>query len=287
MDEDCVTSAEFKRVLAELYKNDYVLVDVNETFKVLDDGTVKMVQSMVPVGKKPIIISIDDMVYDPNKLDWGIVHKIILDKNGDFATYTKLPSGEEVISKDNEVIPILEQFIADHPDFSPTGARMCLALTGYVGILGYRVDRLNETNRQEEIDAVTPIVAALKARGYTFASHGYGHRHSATVSYAKLADDTQKWKNEVENIVGPTQVYVYPYGESVSYDSNKGAMLRDFGYKIMWGLSNKTTWMEQGQAIFATRQGIDGYSLRNYHDSLANLFDTTVVYDPVSRHDQN
>ena len=37
-----------------------------------------------------------------------------------------------------DLIPILEDFIKEHPDFSYKGARAIIALTGYEGILGYR-----------------------------------------------------------------------------------------------------------------------------------------------------
>ena len=48
------------------------------------------------------------------------------------------PQGNEVISQDLDAITILDKFVREHPDFSPFGAKGCLSLTGYQGILGYR-----------------------------------------------------------------------------------------------------------------------------------------------------
>lgn len=281
LDTDCVTVTEFKRCLEELYKNNYVLVDINSTFEIIEENGEKKVKDkklILPEGKKPLVMSIDDMVYDPKKMGWGMVDKIILDEKGDFATYTKHKSGEEVISYDNEVIPILEQFIKEHPDFSFNGARATLAVTGWVGVLGYRIDRLSK-NRQEEIEAVKPIVEKLKEKGWNFASHGYGHRRSRDISYNLFADDTKKWRNEIESVIGPTSIYVYPYGQKLSVSDQKYKLLLDYGFVMMCGVSSEPEWKNYGNSIFMTRQGIDGFSLRNYQKYLEPLFDASKIID--------
>jgi hypothetical protein len=42
------------------------------------------------------------------------------------------------VTGDYDMVPILEKFVAQHPDFSYRGAKAVLALTGYNGLLGYR-----------------------------------------------------------------------------------------------------------------------------------------------------
>jgi len=278
LDEDCITPTEFKRVLEQLYENGYALIDINETYKVLADGSVKTKAVSVPVGKKPLIISVDDMVYDSKKMGTGMVDKLILDENGKVATYTKHSDGSEVISYDNEIVPILEAFIEEHPDFSIRGARGIFAMTGFAGVFGYRTDRLSD-NQVTEIEAVMPIVEAVKSSGWTFASHGYGHRHSAKISDSLFLDDTQKWRKEVENIVGSTQIYVYPYGEYVTAHGTKYQIMQEYGFKVMCGVDSTQKWEEQGDGLFMTRLAIDGYSLRNYHTTLSPLIDTEYVLD--------
>jgi len=285
LDTDCVTVPEFKRALEELYKNNYILIDIHSTYEVKYINGIKTLvdkKLILPEGKKPLIMSIDDMVYDPKKMGTGMVDKIILDKKGNLATYTKLKNGREVISYDNEVIPILDRFVKDHLDFSFKGAKATLAVTGWVGILGYRIDRLSP-NRQSEIAAVAPIVKKLKENGWNFASHSYGHRHEMQISYSLFKDDMRKWKNEIEPIVGATDIYVYPYGESLPIKSSKYKLLLQYGFNLICGVGSEPYWKNYGKSICMDRQAIDGYSLRNYRKYIAPLFDTLKVFDGKSR----
>lgn len=284
-DTDCVTVPEFKNTLEELYKSDFVLINIHSTYETVDDNgkqVVKDKQLMLPEGKKPIIISFDDIVYDLKKMGMGMVDKIIMDGNGNFATYTKLKSGKEVVSYDNEVIPILDQFVKVHPDFSFNGAKGTLAVTGWVGILGYRIDRLSP-NRAAETKTVKPIIEHLKKTGWNFACHSYGHRDSSKINYSLFADDTKKWQNEIESIVGPTDIYVYPYGNKLLISDPKYKLLLQNGFKLMCGVDIKPIWIDYGHSIFMSRLGIDGFSLRHYHQSLRSVFDTTKVFDSESR----
>lgn len=284
-DKDCITVSEFKKTLEQLYNNNYMLIDIHSTYEVTEVNGATVVKDkkiMFPEGKKPLVMSVDDMVYDPKKMGLGMVDKIILDDKGNLATYTKLKDGKEVISYDNEIIPILEQFVKDHPDFSYNGAKAALAVTGWVGILGYRIDRL-ETNRQSEIDAVKPVIKKLKDNGWSFVSHSYGHRHSNQISYSLFADDTEKWHKEIEPIVGPTDVYVYPFGEKLSVSDPKYKLLLKYGFKLICGVGSDEAWINYGNSIFMNRRAIDGYSLRNYHNSLHPLLDTNIVFNPEER----
>ena len=285
LDTDCVTVKEFKRSLEELYKNNYMLIDINSTFKTIEENgkqVVKGVNPMLPEGKKPLVISVDDVVYDSDKAGWGMVDKIILDEHGNFATYTKHKDGKEVISYDNEIIPILDRFVKDHPDFSFEGAKATLAVTGWEGILGYRIAR-DFPNRQSEVEAVKPIVKRLKETGWSFASHSYGHRRSSKVSYSLFEDDTRKWKNEIEPVTGPTQIFIYPYGDELMPKDPKYKILLDNGFKMMCGVCSYPEWTNYKHSIFMSRQVVDGYSLRNFNKSLAPLLDTNKVIDLEAR----
>lgn len=282
---DCVTVTEFKRALEELYKNDYILIDINSTYEVKYINGIKTLvdkKLILPEGKKPLIMSIDDMVYDPKKMGDGMVDKIIIDENGNLATYTKNKDGSEVISNDNEVIPILDKFVENHLDFSFKGAKATLAVTGWVGILGYRIDRL-ATNRQSEIAAVIPIVKKLKKNGWNFASHSYGHRHEREISYSLFKDDLTKWKNEIEPIVGATDIYVYPYGEPLPINDSKYKLILQYGFKVMCGVGSKPYWKNYGNSIDMDRISIDGYSLINHRKYISPLFDTLKVLDDKSQ----
>ncbi|WP_145456386.1 polysaccharide deacetylase family protein, partial [Staphylococcus epidermidis] len=56
------------------------------------------------------------------------------------------------------------------------------------------------------------VVKAMKRDGWTFASHSWGHIDFANSSYDQIVRDTKRWKNEVEPIIGKTDVFIYPHG---------------------------------------------------------------------------
>ncbi|MGN1208280.1 MAG: hypothetical protein ACI4TI_02325, partial [Christensenellales bacterium] len=60
---DCVTFTEFERFLHEMYNNNYVLVDIYDCYKTID-GKVYKKDLYLPIGKKPFILSFDDMSFD-------------------------------------------------------------------------------------------------------------------------------------------------------------------------------------------------------------------------------
>lgn len=289
-DADCISVYEFKKIIQSMYEKGYILVrpsDVWETYNATN-GQVKLrpKKLMLPKGKMPVIFSIDDMVYDSSKMGRGMVDKLIL-QNGKVVTYTKMADGTELISDDNECIPILDKFVAEHPDFSYNGAKLTLALTGFEGILGYRT-YAGAANRESEITECKKVLKALKDSGYEIASHSYKHGHMKTMSDGSWADDITKWDNEVESLLGEeTRTYVFPYGEWSSYQSldARMQMLFDDGFRIFCGVgSNQFTYENYAAGyVFMDRRPFDGQSLRRRSDTYAPFFNCRDVYDPARR----
>lgn len=288
-DTDCITVPEFKRVLDQLYKNGYILVHPEDIFSTQGKRVVKK-ELRLPRGKKPLIFSVDDVTYDPRKSGNGMVDKLIVDEDGSIKTFTAAKNsdtGKDEISADNEVFPILDTFVKEHPDFSHNGAKTTLAMTGFIGCFGYRTDRLAK-NQAAEIPRARKVAEALKKAGYTFASHSYTHHHSSQVTYAKVADDARKWKNETENIVGPTKVYIWSYGESVPQNDPKAKLLRDtYGFKMFNGVGAGGYMAFTPQALIMDRAAVDGYSLRNREKEYAKMFDCKTVFDKPIRNRMN
>lgn len=285
LDRDCITVSEYRRTLEQLYQNGYVLINIHNLYEVVTENGITMVKDkplLLPEGKKPLVMSIDDMVYDPKKMGDGMVDKIILDERGQLATYTRRPNGDELVAYDNDIIPILEGFVKEHPDFSFQGAKATLALTGWVGVLGYRIQADSPT-RDSEIAAVKPVIAKLKQSGWSFASHGYGHYDANKLTAARFAKDVVKWQAEIEPVVGPTDIYVYPYGATVPVNSDHYQVLLTHGFRLMCGVGMRPYWKNYGHSILMDRQVVDGYSLRYHQKLLAPLLDTTVVFDPIGR----
>lgn len=281
-DSDCINVQEFKNLLEELYKNGYSLIDINETYYEDTDGKMKLVESVqVPKGRKPLIFSVDDVVYDVKKRGNGMVDFLTVNKENQIVSGTYQKDGSVVYSDDNEFVPILEKFIEKHPDFSSKGARMTLCMTGFTGVFGYRTDADYEGDRDAEIVKAKKVTKRLKELGYSFASHSYGHYDVTKHTVTSLKKDLQRFQDEVIPIIGETKIFVYPYGKLVKPEEEKYELLLDYGYRVFCSVSNffYQRDYEEGHSIYMTRVSIDGYSLRNYKTVLAPVVDVDNVID--------
>ena len=69
----------------------------------------------------------------------GYASRLVLDENGDVKTEYIEDYGSVSVG-DYYMVPLLDAFINEHPDFSYHGRKGMLAMTGYDGVLGYRTD---------------------------------------------------------------------------------------------------------------------------------------------------
>lgn len=282
----CVNVLEFENMLQELYNNGFCLVDIHKTFERDHANKLVMAKELrVVEGRKPVIVSVDDIVYDPKKRGGGMVDGLEVDENGKIVTFTYQKDGTKTTSDSNEFVPILEKFVAVHPDFSAEGARATLALTGFTGIFGYRTDADFEGDRQAEIAKAQIVADKLSELGYTFASHSYGHRDINKHSAASFKEDLQQMRDEVEPIVGPLTVFVYPYGKIVLPADERYKLAQQYGFELFCSVSDFffTREYETGDSMYMTRIAVDGFSLRNYKTALSALFDVDKVIDKPNR----
>ena len=280
IDDYMVTADEYRKILQSVYDRGYVLVDIADVWSEVtgEDGQPTMVRNTLylPEGTKPLILSFDDTNYYEYMLSNGFTHKLILGEDGKIVSWGLDPQGQEVISRDLDAIPILDKFVEEHPDFSPFGAKGCLSLTGYEGILGYRTQtdtkswtQAQEANRQKEIDAVKPIIAELKRTGWTFGSHTWGHIRLGTKSLESIQADTQRWFDEVGSLVGPTTILFYPHGERPDGNDwqNTGPVfqyLQSQGFRVFCSVGiNSFSYIKQDIcAVICDRLHPDGTTLR-------------------------
>lgn len=296
---DCITSTEFINLLSELYKNNYALIDINKIYSNKNGQIIKN-NIYVPKGKKPLVFSFDDVVYDHNKMKNGMVDKIAINANGKVVSETyenwANGSGNLVQSYNSEFISILDKFVEKYPDFSIDGAKGTICLTGFDGVLGYRTSSTNKENRISEIEKAKQVVKTLKENGWSFACHSYGHYHMNRISDEKFAEELKLWQEEVEPIIGKTKIYVYPYGEWQLNDknnnyTNKHKMLLDAGFELFCGVGSKNFYgylpysNTNNKTLFMDRTPIDGYSLINNKSYLKRLFDAENVIDKNARKD--
>ena len=300
MDDFMVTANEFHKILDSIYANGYILVDINDVWSETtgDDGQPKMVKNTlyIPEGKKPLVFSYDDTNYYQYMIEGGLTYKLIIGDDGKITSWGLDPDGNEVISRDLDAIPYLDKFVEEHPDFSPFGAKACLSLTGYEGILGYRTNTTTsdwteekEANRQKEIEAVKPIIAELKRTGWTFGSHTWGHIRLAGQSKWKLADiqaDTQRWFDEVGSLVGETTILFYPHGERPDGGdwTQTGPIfqyLQSQGFRVFASVGTEPfSYIKKDIcAVICDRMHPDGTTLRKSRNRYLRFYDAKEIMD--------
>lgn len=280
-----ITVTEFQRMLPQIYRNGYILINPQDLFSLKTvNGQTEMVQRtlLLPPGKKPLLLSIDDLNYYDYMRQDGNCDKLVLDKAGNVAAYCTAPSGQVTISEQDEIIPIVDRFVAAHPDFSLDGAKGMINETGYEGVLGYRTQP-GSPDRAQEIQEALPVIARLKATGWVFSCHSWGHLDDTTISYGTLVADTERWERQVEPLLGPTPLYVYPFGAGVPANSDKMNYLVSQGFHMLFGVGPTPYW--QWTATFATvdRVHIDGLSLMTQAAMLAPFFNAATVVDYPER----
>ena len=281
IDDWMVTAGEYLKILESVYEKGYVLVDIADCWSEQTDesGQTRMVKNTLylPEGKKPLILSYDDVNYYEYMLANGFTYKLIIGEDGKLWSWGKDPQGKEVVSRDLDAVTILDKFVEEHPDFSPFGAKGCLSLTGYEGILGYRTQTDSkswtaeqEANRQKEIEAVKPIVAELKRTGWTFGSHTWGHISLNTRTKDVVTADMQKWFDEVGSLVGETSVLFYPFGGRLDGDDVKQSgpafqWMQQHGFRIFCsvGIDSWSKCKSDISAVICDRLHPDGTTLRS------------------------
>jgi len=111
---------------------------------------------MVPEGKKPFVLSIDNVNYYEYMANDGFAKRLVLDENGDVKNLYVDAGGNELIGN-YDIVPILDDFIKQHPDFSLRGARGIVGVTGYEGVFGYRVNDAQSSTYEADCEAVRKI----------------------------------------------------------------------------------------------------------------------------------
>jgi len=278
-----VTAYEYRKILDELYADNYVLIDINEIYEVNNTGNrVRVVykKPLVPEGKKPMIISIDDLCYYDIVKRNASVHKLVIDNKGNIAAWTDNGKGGE-LSYDLDVVTYLEEFIKKHPDFSVRGARGIIALTGFEGVLGYATHKINDAGYEEEKQKAIAVVKKLKQLGWLFASHSWGHPHLPDITTEQFTADADRWDKEVRPVIGDTNLYIYPYGDGVENNWEKHAVLLGKNFNVFFGVGNGIGRREGRGYIYFNRRNIDGVYFKIFINRKDSLFNIENVIDPA------
>ena len=301
-----VSTAEFEKILDQLYLNNFVLVNFeNFVGSGSVDGTTEMYDEMsiwLPEGKKPVMITETMVNYFTYMIDGnddgvadsggdGFASRIVIGEDG-YPTCEYMDANGNVTTGDYDLVPILERFIQEHPDFSYHGARAILGMTGYEGVFGYRTKPSYETALgteayQKEVEQAKEVAQCLRDHGWILASHSYGHPAYGNITADKVETDSDKWENTVQTIIGETDVILYPHGsdiagtEDYSFNNAKFAALYEDGYRYFFNVDSSEYWCQLGANYYrAARRNLNGYRMYYNPNRLDDLFDVDAVFDP-------
>ena len=302
------TVDEFNQILESMYERGYVLVSPYDVaYEVTDETGTHFTYGDIrlPEGKIPFVMSQDDVNYygymigdeDPelerpavaNAGGDGFAHKIIIGDDG-YPTCEYYDADGNLLVGSYDLVPILEDFIQKHPDFSYRGARAVLGMTGYEGVFGYRTkpghkDFLGEEAYRKEVEQAKEVAQCLRDHGWILASHTYGHPSLGVVDVSRVESDTQKWEDTVESIIGDCDIILYPNGSDVAgiekytMDNEKFKILYDSGLRYFYNVDSNISWCQLGDNYFrGGRRNLDGYRMYNSPGRLEDLFDAKAVF---------
>ena len=271
-----ITTDEFTRILEQLYENGYVLVSLSDFAMpyTAQDGSVgvNMTSIRLPEGKKPIILTSEGDNYYSHT-----------EKCGGFADMLTVNASGELVCVDtagNEgafgFVPVLNAFLAGHPDFSYEGARATIALSGYEGLFGMELS---------QSEAIRKVAATLRSHGYDIACYTYADMEYADFGAAGVKEDLEKWSTQITPILGDVDILVYPTGGDIkgreAYAGSKYDTLHDFGFRYFVGTGNGETWgMTTTQYARQIRTVVTASNLAEHPEWYTGLFDAAAVLSP-------
>lgn len=303
------TCDEFWAMMEEMYARGFVLVSPYDVaYEVTDSYGTRFAYGEIrlPEGKKPFIMSQDDVNYYgymiggesganetpifANTKGDGFASRIVIGEDG-YPTCEYMDKDGNVTYGDYDLVPLLEKFIQEHPDFSYHGARAVLGMTGYEGVFGYRTKPSYETamgseRYQEEVNAAKAVAQNLRDHGWILASHSYGHPAYGNISADRVATDSDKWENTVQPIIGDVDIILYPHGSDIAgagnytADNAKFKALYEDGYRYFFNVDSNIYWSQLGANYYrGGRRNLDGYRMWYNPSQLSDLFDVEKIFD--------
>jgi len=253
-----VTAREFQAVLDQLWQNGWTLVDVHRAAA----GTVR-----VPRGRKPLVLVEDDVNYYRYFDGRGLARRLVLAPNG--LVEAQLPDGRLSVQ---DVVPMVEEAVVQHPQFSADGAKGVLALTGYEGLLGE-----HDLTSPDARARLLALARALRSSGWTFASHTYGHLDLSRNGWGIVQRDTRRWRDLARPLIGPVDILVYPYGARP--DRAITADLVRAGFPIQLDIDIVAKRERYAGAIIMSRRHVDGFAF-DVPARQRPFYDVAAVRDP-------
>ena len=301
---------EFSNILDQLYANGYILVRPEDfvTTQFNDDGSIVYTSAPIylPSGKKPVILTQTNVNYDAYLLDsagdgmadaggCGFASKLVSDSTG-YIQCEYVDANGQVQYGAYDLIPILDEFVEAHPDFSYRGAKAVIAVSGHEGVFGYRTNAeaeatLGVDNYNEEVMRATEVAEVLRANGYELACYTYDNTAYGNMSFEEIQEDIGLWTSEVLPIIGESKTMVFAQNSDLSdgliYMGDKHNVLQEAGFCYYLGFcTDGQPWtiivddyVRQGRVL------VNGTNLYNNAEWFTGLFDASTVLDTAARGD--
>jgi len=292
-----VTTGEFTKILENLYRNGYVLVDfesfVGAKTDINGNAQFEAVPIHLPADKKPVMITETmvnyfDYMIDLNDDDLpdysGFPSKLVLDASGDIKAEYVDANGQTNVGN-YDLVPILEDFIESHPDFSYRGARAILAVTGHEGVFGYRINSAVVANKgndywETQVAGAKEITNALREKGYTIACYTYKNDAYAGWSVAQISADLQSWQTQITSVIGNVDTFVFAKMSNIS-DYNGAAFQTMYQSGFRYFISNGESPMTQVNPTYVrqNRLMVTGETMQHYSSRFTGLFDCAAILE--------
>lgn len=276
------TVSEFKAMLPKLQAAGFILYDITNLVEFRDGKAVRR-EILLPPGKKPLVISVDDVNYYQYMEGDGFAERLDVDETGRVVTVV---DGQPTY--DGDVMPILDQYVAEHPEFSWQGAKGVVAITGYEGAFGYRITDLEDYDAETQawmLQKTQDVAEALRGSGWQIACHSYTHNQywsDRTITDQQEQYDIGRWKRDIAPYVGETNIFISPFGVSFADGDPRLLYLKEQGFTIYCPVeANMTTRWENGM-LFQGRLNLDGLVMKDYPERVKRFFfDPADLLDPA------
>lgn len=270
-----LTISEFKGILQQLYANGYVLVSTDDIARSDADGKYKATEILLPDNRKPIMMSLIPAHYSLDMAGDGFPRRLMVGENGQI-TCEYIDSAATRLQGGYDFVSILEEFLAEHPDFSYKGARAILGLCDDADPLGY------DPKDPAELESMKEVIRCLKETGYEFASFTYGGIRYGDADSQDVAEDVDKWKTAYGDLLGGTTILIYAGGSDLlEYEGAKYETLYNAGFRFFVGMDNNAeSWgMITDNYVRQSRRTINGVRITQNADLVDDLFDAKQILD--------
>ena len=300
-----VSTAEFTQILNNLYNNGYVLVDFDSFVDVNKDlnGNDQFYAGSLwlPADKKPVMITetmvnyYDYMVDDnkdgtPDAQGDGFANKLVVDASGNIKAEYVDSNGQTLVGN-YDLVPILEDFIKEHPDFSYRGARAILAVSGYQGIFGYRLNTSYIASKGQDYydtqkEGAVKIVNALRDKGYTIACYTYSDMPYGGKDAKQIAADLESWTKQIVEVIGTVDTFVFAKKSAITdYTGSVFDVMQQTGFRYYISQGTQP-WAEVNTSyVRQNRLMVTGENMFWYPDQFKAMFDCAAIVDVNTRGD--